>query len=75
MVPYIMSHILKSFAELSWEVIALNTINNRDVSLQLLALSPPGTSPRWATPLELAMHRSRDLLAQVGAWHHGGINE
>jgi hypothetical protein len=69
-----MSHIVKSFAELSWPVAALDAIHNH-VSLQLLALSPPGTSPRWATSLELAMQRSRDLLAQVGAWHHGGINE
>jgi hypothetical protein len=70
-----MSRIVKSFAELSWPVVALDPIHNRDVSLQVLALSPPGTSPGWATPLELAMQRSRDLLAQVGAWHHGGINE
>jgi hypothetical protein len=70
-----MSHILKSFAELSWPLVALGPIDNRDVSLPLLALSPPGTSPGWANPLELAMQGSRELLAQVGAWHHGGINE
>ena len=75
MMPKIMSHIVKSFAELSWQVVALDTIDNRDVSLQLLASSLPGTSPGTATPLEQAMQRGRDLLAQIGAWHHGGINE
>jgi hypothetical protein len=69
-----MSRIVKSFAELSWPVAALDPIH-KHVSLQLLALSPPGTAPGWATPLELAMQRSRDLVAQVGAWRHGGINE
>jgi hypothetical protein len=75
MMPKIMSPVLKSFAELSWPVVALDPIHNREVSLQLLALSPPATSPGLATPLELAVQRSRDLLARVGAWHHGGLNE
>jgi len=70
-----MSHSVKSFTGLSWPVLALDTIDNRDVSLQLLALSPPGASGGTATALEPAMQRSRDLPAQLGAWHHGGINE
>ncbi|MGD0259792.1 MAG: hypothetical protein ABSD29_08185 [Verrucomicrobiota bacterium] len=75
MTPQIVPDIVKSFAELSWQVVALDTIDNRDVSLQLLTASPPGTSSGTATPLEQAMQRSRDLLAQLGPWHHGGINE
>jgi hypothetical protein len=75
MMPKIMSHIVKSFAELSWQVVALDTIDNPDVSLRLLASSPPRTSPDTATSLVQAMPRRRDLRAQIGAWHHGGINE
>ena len=75
MMPEIVSDTVKSFAELSWQVVALDTIDNRDVSLQLLASSPPGTSTGTVTPLEQAMQYSPDLLAQIGAWHHGGINE
>jgi hypothetical protein len=70
-----MSHILKSFAELSWPVVALDTITNRDFSLQLLASIPPRTLLGTGTPLVAAVQRSRDLLRRDGAWHHGGINE
>jgi hypothetical protein len=70
-----MSHIVKPLPRLPWPFVALDLIDNPDISLQLLAVSPPGTSPASAIPLELAMQRSRDLLPQVGAWRHGGINE
>jgi hypothetical protein len=70
-----MSHIVKSFAESSWRVVALDTTDNQDVLLQLVASSPVGTSPGTVTPLEPAMQRGSDLLEQIGAWHHGGINE
>jgi hypothetical protein len=72
--PLVMSHIVKSFAELSWPVVALDPIHDH-VSLQLLALGPPGTSPGTVIPIVQAIQRSRDLLAQDGAWHHGGLNE
>jgi hypothetical protein len=70
-----MSHILKSFAELSWPAIALDTIANQDLSLQLLASLPPRTLLGTGTPLAAAGQSSRDLHAQIGPWHHGGINE
>jgi len=70
-----MSRIVKSFAELSWRVVALDPIDDRDVSLPLLIVSPPGTSAGTATPLEQAMPRSRFLFEQGDAWQHGGMNE
>jgi hypothetical protein len=70
-----MSHILKSFAELSWPVVALDTIANRDRSLQLLASIAPRILLGTGTPLAAAVQSSRELLVQIGPWHHGGINE
>jgi len=70
-----MSHILKSFAELSWQVVGLDPIHNRDLSLQLLASIPPRTLLGTGTRLVAAVQSSRDLLVQIGPWHHGGINE
>jgi hypothetical protein len=70
-----MSRSLKSFADLSLKVIAVDTIDNRDVSLQFQASSPQATSPAATTPLEQLTERRRDLLADTNRWHHGGINE
>ena len=70
-----MSHIIKSFAELSWPVVVLDAIDNPDVSLQLLPSISPTTLPGTDTLLVAAVQSSLDPLAQVGAWHHGGINE
>jgi hypothetical protein len=70
-----MSRLLKSFPQLPLKLLAFDTIDNRDVPLELLGLSLPGTSRGRAIPLEQAMQRSRDLLARVEGWHHGGINE
>lgn len=69
-----MSHILKSFAELAWPVVAVAPIHNR-VSLQLLALSPQAIVPAVAVPLEHATGRPPRHLMDAGGWHHGGINE
>jgi hypothetical protein len=73
--PQTVPEVVKSFAELSWPVVAFDTIDNRDISLRLLVLSPPGTSGGTATPLERTTQHTRDLLAEIGGWHHGGINE
>ena len=70
-----MSHRVKPFAELSWQVVALDTMDNQDLPLQLLASSPPGTPPDAAIPYEAARQRRGNLFAQIGAWHHGGLNE
>jgi hypothetical protein len=70
-----MSRLLKSFPELPLKLLAFDTIDKRDVSLELLALSLPGTSSGTATPLEQPMQRRRDPVAQNEGWHHGGLNE
>ena len=70
-----MLRLLKSLAELPLKLVAFDTIDNRDVSLQLLASSQPGTSASTATPLEQAMQRRRAPFAEIDGWHHGGLNE
>ena len=70
-----MSRLLKPFAELPLKLVAFDTSDNRDVSLQLLALSPPGTSAGTATPLEQSIQRRRAPFAEIDGWHHGGLNE
>jgi hypothetical protein len=70
-----MSRLLKPFAELPLKLLALDTIDSRDVSLQLLALSPPGTSASAATPLEQFIQRRLSPFAEIDGWRHGGLNE
>jgi len=70
-----MSHIVKSFAELSWPVVALDTIANRDLSLRLLARILPRALLGTGTPLMAVVQSSRELRVEIGPWHHGGINE
>jgi hypothetical protein len=71
----IMSRLLKPFAELPLKLVAFDTIDNRDVSLQLLASSPPGTSASTATPLEQTMQRRGAPFVEIDGWRHGGLNE
>jgi hypothetical protein len=59
-----MSCIHKPFAELLLKLVAFDTIDNRDVSLQLLASGLPGTCASTATP-----------FAEIDVWHNGGLNE
>jgi hypothetical protein len=70
-----MSRLLKPFVGLPLKLVAFDTIDNRDVSLQLLASNPPGTSASTATPLEQSMQRRRSPFAEIDGWHHGGLNE
>jgi hypothetical protein len=70
-----MSHLLKPFAELPLKLLALDTIDHRDVSLQLLAWSLSGTSVSTATPLEQSMQDRRVPFAEIESWLHGGLNE
>jgi len=70
-----MSHVIKSYAELSWPVAAVETIADRDRSPKLLTWIPNKTLLSTGTVLVVAVQISRDFLGQVGAWHHGGINE
>ena len=70
-----MSRALKSFADLSLKVVAVDTIDYRDVALQFLASSTQARSPAATTPLEQPLERHRVPLAETNRWHHGGINE
>lgn len=70
-----MSRLLKPFDELSLKVIAVDNIDNRDVSLQFQTSNLQARSPAATTPLEQPMERRRDPLADTNRWHHGGINE
>ena len=70
-----MSRLLKPSAELPLKLLAFDTIDHRDVSLQLLASIPPGTSASTATPLVQSTQRRRAPFAEIDGWHHGGINE
>ena len=70
-----MSHILKSFAELSWQVVGLDTIANRDLSLPSLAWITPRALLATGPPFVAVVQSSRELFVQIGPWHHGGINE
>ena len=71
----IMSRILKSFAELSWQVVAPDVIDDRDVSFRLLARILPRALLGTGTPLVAVVQNSRELRVDIGPWHHGGINE
>ena len=70
-----MSRLLKPFAELPLKLLTFDTVDKREVSLQLLASSPPGTSASTATPLEQAMQPRRAPFAEIAGWLHGGLNE
>jgi hypothetical protein len=70
-----MSRLLKPFAELPLKLLAFDTVDKRDVSLQLLASSLPGTSASTAAPLEQSMQRPRSPSAEFEGWLHGGLNE
>jgi hypothetical protein len=70
-----MSRLLKSFAELPLKLLALDTVDRRDVSLQLLASILPGTSASRAAPLEQALQHPRSPSAEFEGWLHGGLNE
>jgi hypothetical protein len=70
-----MSRLLKPFAELPLKLLAFDTVDKRDVSLELLASILPGTSASAATPLEQSMQRPRSPSAEIEGWLHGGLNE
>jgi hypothetical protein len=70
-----MSRLLKPLAELPLKLLACDTIDNRDVALQLVASILPGTSAGTATPLEQSMQRRRSPSPEIEGWLHGGLNE
>jgi hypothetical protein len=70
-----MSRRLKPFTELPLKLLAIDTIANSNVLLQVSAVIPQATFPGAAVPFEHLMERPRDPIAGAGGWHHGGINE
>ena len=66
---------LESFAELSLKVVAVRSADNSDFEFEFPASGPPTTPCALTIPLELPGQRRPDLLAQIGTWLHGGINE
>ena len=70
-----MSRLLKPLAGLPLKLLAFDTIDHRDVSLQLLASILPGTSASTATPLEQSKQRRLSPFAEIESWLHGGLNE
>ena len=70
-----MSRLLKPLAELPLKLVALATIGNRDVSLQLLASILPETAASTVTLLEPARQRRRSPFVEIEGWQHGGLNE
>lgn len=70
-----MTRLLKDFDELSLKVVAVVTSDNRNLSLQVPALSPQTQPLAATTPIEQLMERRRDALAETHGWRHGGINE
>ena len=70
-----MTRALKSFDELPLKVVAVDTIDNRDVALQVLASSPQARLLAAPPPLEQPLERQRVPLEETNAWLHGGINE
>jgi len=70
-----MAPLLIPFAELPRQVVARGTIDNRGVSLPLLASSPQASSTSRTIALQQPVAHRRDPRAEIGAWRHGGINE
>jgi len=70
-----MSRFLKSFDKLSLELVAIDTIADRNVLLQFPASRPQATSPGAANSLLQPTGRPRAPFANTDGWHHGGINE
>ena len=66
---------MRSFAELSLNVVAVRTAVNSDLQFEFSASGPRSTPYALTTPLEQPMQRSRDPFAQIDGWRHGGINE
>jgi hypothetical protein len=70
-----MTRLLKPFPGSPLKLLAIDTIADRSVSLQIPAGIPQATFLGAAIPLEHPMQRPRGPLAETGGWHHGGINE
>jgi hypothetical protein len=69
-----MSRLLKAFPERPLKLLAFETTNNRDVSLQFPSGIPQAAFPGAVFPLNYPMDRPPPF-AEAGGWHHGGINE
>lgn len=70
-----MARALKSFADLSLQVITVAASDNSEVSLQIPVSNLLARSPALTTPLEQLMERRHNPLAETHGWRHGGIND
>ena len=70
-----MSRFLKSFDELSLELVATNAVAKRNVPLEFPAFLAQAISPVAANLLVQPTGHPSALFADTGRWHHGGINE
>ena len=70
-----MSRLLKPSAELPLKLLAIDTIDDGDVPLQLLPPSLPKTSSGTATPLQQTKQQRPAPFTENDGWHHGGLNE
>ena len=70
-----MSRLLKSFPEFPLKLLAIDTIADTKGSLPFSAGIPQAAFPAAAVALEDPMARPLGRPAEVGGWHHGGIND
>jgi len=70
-----MFNVVKSFDEFSLKVVAVRAADNSDFEFEFPASGPQSTPSALTAPLELLEQQRLDLLAGIGGWQHGGINE
>ena len=70
-----MSRLLKPFATLPLKLLAIGTVSDSNLLLQIPAVIQQATFLGAAVPLEHPRKHPRGPLAEAGGWRHGGINE
>jgi hypothetical protein len=70
-----MLNAVRSFADLSLKVVRVRTADNSEFEFEFPASGPQSTPSDLTALLELAEQRRLNLLAGIGGWQHGGINE
>ena len=72
---FIVSRVLKSFADLSLKVVAVRTADNSDFEFEFPAPGPQSTPSSLTSAPEQLPERHRDPFAKIFTWQHGGLNE
>jgi hypothetical protein len=70
-----MSRLLKSFDDLSLKVVAVRTADDSVFGFEFPASGPQSTPSALTIPLEQPAKRHHDLVPEIHAWRHGGLNE